>query len=192
MSSVAVYCGSSPGADPAFVEAAAELGRYLAEHGHRLIYGGGDVGLMGAAADGALAAGGEVIGVIPGDMLKKEVGHQGVTQLHVVDSMHERKLLIAKESDCFLALPGGIGTLEEIIEVLTWTQLGFHSKACGVLNVKGFFDPLLGFLDQMVDQRFLRPAHRGLLLQSDSVESIVEQLLSYEVTALDKWMDLEP
>ncbi len=189
MSKVCIYCGSSPGSDPAYMQAARDIGTYIAEQGHTLVYGGGDVGLMGASADAALAAGGKVIGVIPGDMLEKEVGHKGLTELHVVDSMHERKMKMVKESDCFIALPGGIGTLEEIVEVLTWNQLGFHAKACGALNVQGFFDPLFELLDHMVESRFLKPAHRDQLLVADSADVIVEAVLSYEVTALDKWMD---
>ncbi len=189
MSSVCVYCGSSPGLDPAYMASARAVGRYIAEQGHTLVYGGGDVGLMGACADAALAAGGSVIGVIPADMLEKEVGHQGLTEMHVVDSMHERKMKMAKESDCFIALPGGIGTLEEIVEVLTWNQLGFHAKACGALNVEGFFDPLLEFLDHMVTSRFLKPEHREQLLVGDTPAEIVEAVLAYEITALDKWMD---
>ena len=189
MKRVCIYCGSSPGSDPAYMQAARDIGTYIAEQGHTLVYGGGDVGLMGASANAALAAGGKVIGVIPADMLEKEVEHTGLTEMHVVDSMHERKMMMVKESDCFIALPGGIGTLEEIVEVLTWNQLGFHAKACGALNVKGFFDPLFELLDHMVESRFLKPEHREQLLVAESPAEIVEAVLAYEVTALDKWMD---
>ena len=188
-SAICIYCGSSPGTDPAYMESAREIGTLIAERGLKLVYGGGDVGLMGAAADAALAAGGEVIGVIPQDILDKEVGHGGITELHTVDSMHERKMKMASLSDAFIALPGGIGTLEEIIEVLTWSQLGFHTKACGVLNINGFFDPLFQLLDHMVDKRFLTPEHRDELLVADSVEVIVDAVLSHKGVAVDKWMD---
>ncbi len=188
-SAICIYCGSSPGTDPAYMESAREMGTLIAARGLKLVYGGGDVGLMGAAADAALAAGGEVIGVIPQDILNKEVGHGGVSELYTVSSMHERKMKMASLSDAFIALPGGIGTLEEIIEVLTWSQLGFHTKACGVLNINGFFDPLFQLLDHMVDKRFLKPEHRDQLLVADSFEVIVDAVLSHKGVAVDKWMD---
>ena len=187
--SICIYCGSSPGDDPVYMASARSIGSLIAEQGHRLVYGGGDVGLMGAAADAALSAGGEVIGVIPQDILDKEVGHGGVTELITVNSMHERKMKMASLADCFIALPGGIGTLEEIIEVLTWSQLGFHTKACGVLNVNGFFDPLLQLLDHMVEHRFLKQAHREQLLCADRAEDILASVLSHEGVSIDKWMD---
>ncbi len=187
--SICIYCGSSPGDKPAFMESARTIGTLIAEGGHRLVYGGGHVGLMGAAADAALQAGGEVVGVIPKDILDKEVGHGGVTELFTVNSMHERKMKMAHLSDAFVALPGGIGTLEEIIEVLTWSQLGFHSKACGVLNVEGFFDPLFELLDHMVARRFLRQEHRDQLLSAESPEDIIAQVLEHEAVRIDKWMD---
>ena len=187
--SICIYCGSSPGDDPVYMASARSIGSLIAEQGHRLVYGGGDVGLMGAAADAALSAGGEVIGVIPQDILDKEVGHGGVTELITVNSMHERKMKMASLADCFIALPGGIGTLEEIIEVLTWSQLGFHTKACGVLNVNGFFDPLLQLLDHMVEHRFLKQAHREQLLCADRAEDILASVLSHEGVSIYKWMD---
>jgi uncharacterized protein (TIGR00730 family) len=187
--SICIYCGSSPGANPAYMEAARYMGNLLAEAGHRLVYGGGHVGLMGATADAALAAGGEVIGVIPRDILEKEVGHGGVTELVTVNSMHERKMKMASLSDGFIALPGGIGTLEEIIEVLTWSQLGFHNKACAVYNVDGFFDPLFKLLQHMVDTRFLREAHRDLLYCSDDPRNVLDAALSHRGAQVDKWMD---
>jgi uncharacterized protein (TIGR00730 family) len=165
------------------------MGTLIAERGLKLVYGGGHVGLMGEAADAALSAGGEVIGVIPRDILDKEVGHGGVTELHTVNSMHERKMKMASLSDSFIALPGGIGTLEEIIEVLTWSQLGFHSKACAVLNVDGFFDPLFDLLDHMVARRFLRDEHRRQLLSAETPEAILEAVLAHESVNIDKWMD---
>ena len=187
--SVCIYCGSSPGDNPAYMESARAMGRLVAERGHRLVYGGGHVGLMGAAADAAMQAGGEVIGVIPQDILEKEVGHGGVTELITVNSMHERKMKMAHLSDSFIALPGGIGTLEEIIEVFTWSQLGFHGKACGLLNVEGYFEPLLALLDHMVDSRFLRQEHRDQLLCGDSPENILGQVTAHKAVSIDKWMD---
>ncbi|MEP5763278.1 MAG: TIGR00730 family Rossman fold protein [Halieaceae bacterium] len=188
-SSVCIYCGSSPGDDPVYMDSARRIGTLIAEQGHRLVYGGGHVGLMGAAADAALAAGGEVIGVIPQDILDKEVGHGGVTELFTVSSMHERKMKMASLSDCFIALPGGIGTLEEIIEVMTWGQLGFHNKACGVLNIAGFFNPLLQLLDHMVAHRFLKSEHRDQLLVAESPEAILSAVLAHEGVTTDKWLD---
>jgi uncharacterized protein (TIGR00730 family) len=171
------------------MESAREMGRLVASRGNRLVYGGGHVGLMGAAADAALAAGGEVIGVIPQDILDKEVGHGGVTELFTVNSMHERKMKMASLSDCFIALPGGIGTLEEIIEVLTWSQLGFHNKPCGVLNVNGFFDPLFQLLDHMVEHRFLQQSHREQLLSAATPAAILELAEAHRGVKIDKWMD---
>ena len=186
---ICIYCGSSPGDSPAYLEAARAMGTLIAERGLRLVYGGGHVGLMGVAADAALSAGGDVIGVIPKDILDKEVGHGGVTELFTVNSMHERKMKMASLSDGFIALPGGIGTLEEIIEVFTWRQLGFHSKACAVLNVDGFFDPLFDLLDHMVARRFLRTEHRDQLLSADTPGAVLDAVLSHESVSIDKWMD---
>ncbi len=189
MSSICIYCGSSPGTNSAYMESARTMGQLIASQGHTLVYGGGQVGLMGAAADAALGAGGEVIGVIPQDLLDKEVGHGAVTELIAVSSMHERKMKMASLSDCFIALPGGIGTLEEIIEILTWNQLGFHTKACGLLNVNNFFDALLQFLDHMVENRFLTPQHRAQLLVATDPTDILATVLQYQPHTLDKWMD---
>ena len=187
--SICIYCGSSPGDDPVFMASAHSIGSLIAEQGHRLVYGGGNVGLMGAAADAALSAGGEVTGVIPRDILDKEVGHDGVTELITVNSMHERKMKMASLADCFIALPGGIGTLEEIIEVLTWSQLGFHTKACGMLNINGFFDPLFLLLDHMVEHRFLKQKHREQLLCAGEPDEILTAVLSHKGVSIDKWMD---
>jgi len=189
MAKVCVYCGSSPGNDPAFVESARLLGRYLAGQGHGLVYGGGNVGLMGTIADAVLEGGGEVIGVIPESLASREVAHTGLTQLITVSSMHERKEKMAAMSDCFLALPGGTGTLEEIVEVFVWSQLGIHRKACGILNVNGFYDLLLEFLGGMSRSRFLKDEQRKQLqVGSDPVE-LVERLFNLELTQVDKWMD---
>jgi len=173
---VAVYCGSSEGSDPVFREAAASFGRFLAERGLGLVYGGGRVGLMGALADGALAAGGEVIGVIPERLDRWELGHDGVTELLVVDSMHARKMVMASLSDAFVALPGGWGTLEEILEVTTWTQLRYHAKPCGLLDVAGYFAGLVAFLDHAAETGFIRHEHRGLLARSSDPEELLEVL----------------
>jgi uncharacterized protein (TIGR00730 family) len=189
MVAVCIYCGSSPGIDPAYMDSARTIGQLIASQGHSLVYGGGHVGLMGAAADAALAAGGQVTGVIPQDLLDKEVGHGALTELIAVNSMHERKMKMASLSDCFIALPGGIGTLEEITEVLTWNQLGFHAKACGLLNVNGFFDSLLQLLDEMVEKRFLKVEHRAQLLVANTPAEILATALNYKPKTVDKWMD---
>lgn len=189
MQSVCVYCGASPGADPAFVPAAATVGRLLAESGRTLVYGGGRVGLMGAVADGALAAGGRVVGVIPQTLVDKEVAHRGLTELRVVGSMHERKALMADLSDGFLGMPGGIGTLEEFFEAWTWGQLGLHAKPYGLLDVAGFFGPLLGFLDRLVEQRFVRPEHRAMLLVGSDPGTLLSEMAAHRPAYLPKWID---
>ena len=179
MRSVCVYCGSSPGVDPAFADAAGEVGRLLVASGRTLVYGGGRVGLMGVVADAALAAGGRVIGVIPQALVDKEVAHHGLSELRVVGSMHERKALMADLSDGFLALPGGFGTADELFEILTWAQLGLHAKPVGLLNVAGFFRPLLAWLDHTVATGFLRPRHRRLLLEAETPDRLLDQLLGW-------------
>jgi uncharacterized protein (TIGR00730 family) len=183
-----VFCGSNLGRTEAFQAAAADLGRYLAECRVGLVYGGAKVGLMGAVADAALQAGGQVIGVIPQALAIKEVAHPGLTELHIVGSMHERKILMAELSDAFIALPGGYGTLDELFEVLTWTQLGLHCKPCGLLNIEGFFDPLIAYLDGAVGWGFLKPAHRGFLLESDHPAELVDQLANLEIPDMGKWL----
>lgn len=189
MKRVCVFCGSSPGSRPVYGETAARLGRLLAGRGLGLVYGGGSVGLMGIAADAALAAGGEVIGVIPHALVVREVGHTGLSDLRVVDTMHERKALMAELSDGFLALPGGIGTLEEWFEVWTWGQLGLHGKPFGLLNVAGYYDPLLAMLDQMVGERFLRDTHRAMVLVDDDPERLLDRLAAYTPPRVEKWID---
>lgn len=189
LTTVCVYCGSSPGRLPAYVEAADGFGRLLAERGLRLVYGGGCTGLMGAVADGALAAGGEVIGVIPTGLVEKEVGHTGLSERIAVDSMHARKQRMAELSDVFVALPGGIGTLEELVEVFTWSQLGFQDKACGLLDVADFYAPLQAFLDHMVDHRFLKQAHRDTLFVDADPERLLDRLAAYAPSTEDKWLD---
>jgi uncharacterized protein (TIGR00730 family) len=189
MRRVCVYAGSSPGADPAYAEAAAALAGALASRGIGIVYGGGKVGLMGALADAGLAAQAEVIGVMPQALIDREIGHDGLTELRVVDTMHERKALMAELADAFVALPGGTGTLEELIEVFTWTQLGVHVKAVGLLNVAGYYDPLAAFLDHAVAERFLRQEHRDALLLDPDPETLLDRLAAWRPAALPKWID---
>jgi len=185
---VCVFCGSSSGRLPAYDAAAADFGRLLAERGIEIVYGGGRVGLMGTLADACLAAGGRVIGVIPEALATKELAHQGCTSLHVVGSMHERKALMAELSDAFVALPGGIGTFEELFEVWTWGQLGFHRKPCGLLNSAGFYDRLLEFLGHAADEQFMRPEHLTMLAQSDDAGALLAQLAAYTPPDVRKWL----
>jgi uncharacterized protein (TIGR00730 family) len=186
---ICLFCGSSPGADPLFRQAAAALGRCFAEQHLRLVYGGGSVGLMGVAADACLAAGGEVIGVIPQLLMDKEVGHAGVTTMHVVQTMHERKALMTELSDGFIALPGGYGTLDELFEALTWLQLGYHGKPVGILNVGGFFDSLLAFIDHSRDQQFLRPMHHDALCVDRELPALLAKMREVEAPDTNKWLD---
>lgn len=166
MNSLCVYCGSSIGARPAYANAARVLARELVERKIRLVYGGGNIGLMGVIADEVMRLGGEVIGVIPRGLMEREVGHSGLTALHVVNDMHERKALMAQHSDGFIAMPGGIGTLEELFEIFTWAQLGLHAKPIGLMNVEGFYDGLLTFLSKLVQEQFLKP-HTAALITHD-------------------------
>jgi uncharacterized protein (TIGR00730 family) len=189
LSSVCVFCGSNGGADPAYLDAAAGTGRALAQRGIRLVYGGGKVGMMGAIADAALEAGGEVIGVIPQSIYDLEIGHEGVSELRVVGSMHERKALMAELSDAFVALPGGIGTFEELFEVFTWAQLGLHRKPLGLLDVAGYYAPLEAMLDHAVQQRFLRPQTRAMLVRDDSLDALLERFDGWEPPGVPKWID---
>ena len=174
--SVCVFCGSQPGARPDYVEAARELGGLLARRGLRLIYGGGHVGLMGAVADAALGAGGQVVGVIPEHLMQPEVAHQGLTELLVVDSMHTRKREMAARADAFVVLPGGYGTFEEMFEMVTWLQLQLHSKPIGLLNVEGYYDALLDFLRHAAAEGFIRPQHWDLLIVESGPELLLERL----------------
>lgn len=188
MKRICVYCGSATGANPAHREAAVNLGTLLARRGIGLVYGGGNVGLMGVIADAALHAGGEAIGVIPSALMDKELGQLGVTKLHVVGSMHERKQLMADLSDGFIALPGGIGTLEELFETFTWLQLGFHSKPVGLLNVAGFYDHLLAFLRHARADQFLRAGHLESLLVESGADALLERMSRFRATTtLDEW-----
>ncbi len=189
MRAVCVFCGSSLGADPAYRQAAAALGQEVARRGLRLVYGGGNVGLMGVVADAALAAGGAVVGVIPRALEAREVAHRGLTELIVVGTMHDRKARMAELADAFVALPGGFGTFEEFCEVLTWTQLGVHAKPCGLLNVNGYYDPLLALFDRAAAERFLRPVHRALVLTETTATGLLDALAAWVPTTTHKWID---
>ncbi|PTU76442.1 LOG family protein [Pseudomonas mangrovi] len=185
--SICVFCGASPGANPIYAEAAAELGRSLANAGVTLVYGGGEVGLMGVVADAAMAAGGEVIGVIPQSLQDSEIGHKGLTRLEVVSGMHARKARMAELSDAFIALPGGLGTLEELFEVWTWGQLGYHGKPLGLLEVNGFYGKLIGFLDHLVEERFVRSTHRSMLQVRETPAELLEALTNWQPDVVPKW-----
>jgi uncharacterized protein (TIGR00730 family) len=191
MNSIAVYCGSSPGTKPQYTRAAHELGKLLAEQDIALIYGGGDVGLMGEIANAVLEHKGTVVGVITKHLADKEVAHHGVSTLHIVDSMHERKALMAELADAFIAMPGGIGTLEELTEVMVWTQLGLHPKPSGILNIEGYYDPLLTLFESMVDQGFLAEDQLHSLAVSSDPATLVNDLKKISVRYIDKWLGHE-
>lgn len=188
MRAIALFCGASEGRHPRYRAAAGEFGRAVAERGLTLVYGGGALGLMGAAADGALAAGGRVVGVIPRFLLEREVGHRGLSELVVVPSMHERKAEIAARADAFVALPGGVGTLEELFEIWTWTLLGLHAKPCGVLDVGGYFDPLLAFLDRAAAEGFVSAADRERLLVGGTPGELLERLARATPAPRPAWL----
>jgi uncharacterized protein (TIGR00730 family) len=189
--SICVFCGSSSGSQDAYRAAAEAVGKRLAERKLRLVFGGGSCGLMGVVADAAIAAGGQVTGVIPKAIERREFAHRGLSDLRVVDSMHQRKAMMAELSDGFIALPGGLGTLEELFEVLTWAQLGIHEKPVALLNVAGYFDPLLALLDHHVREGFLRPEHHALLMHGDDIDDLLERMAKHEPTIVDKWLDLD-
>jgi uncharacterized protein (TIGR00730 family) len=191
MKSITVFCGSNSGFRNAYAEAARTLARIFAQNSIRLIYGGGNVGLMGIIADEVMRAGGEVVGIIPDSLDKKEVGHRGITELRVVSSMHERKALMAELADGFIAMPGGIGTFEEFFEILTWAQLGFHEKPCAILNIAGYYDGLLALCDNAVSEGFLRPAHRQLILEDSNPEFLLEKMRNLTPVPVEKWIDKE-
>ncbi len=188
MRRIAIYCGSSRGDTPEIQTAAAAMAQHLVSQGLGIVYGGGNVGIMGIVADAALAAGGEVVGVIPESLLAKELGHRGCTELHVTRSMHERKQMMVDLSDGFIALPGGFGTLDELFETLTWLQLGFHQKPVGLLNVTGFFDPLLSFLDRMCRSGFLKKEHRDSLLVATEPTSLLAAMQAFQPHTCGKWI----
>lgn len=190
MKRICVNCGSSPGFDPVYMAMAEKLGSMLSKEKIELVYGGAEVGLMGKVADAVLQSGGKVIGVIPG-VLADHVAHQGLTELHIVDSMHERKAMMFDLSDGFIALPGGFGTIEEITELLTWSQLGLSSKPCGLINVNGYYDLLLTFFDGAVNEGFMKQEHRNMLLDDVSPEGILEKLHHYKAPTIKKWVDVK-
>ncbi len=184
-----VFCASSPGADPRYVESARTFAELVARSGRRIVYGGGNTGLMGAVADAAMAAGGEVIGLMPRHLVDREVAHHGLTRLEVVGSMHERKARLADMVDAFVALPGGLGTLEEFTEIWTWGQLGLHAKPYGLLNVAGYYDPLLAFLDHAVAQHFVRPEHRAMVRVAADPAALIQEMESAPPPAQPKYVD---
>ena len=188
MRRIAVFCGSSEGRDPVYVEAARALGRALAAAERGLVYGGASVGLMGAVADAALEAGGEVVGVIPQALVDRELAHPRLTELHVVGSMHERKALMVELADGFVALPGGLGTVDELAEAITWSQLGIHGKPCALLNVAGYWDAFLAFADHARDEGFVRPHHRSAILVEERPEALLDRLAEYRAPE-PKWTE---
>jgi uncharacterized protein (TIGR00730 family) len=189
---VCVFCGSSPGARRAYAEATVEVARLLADDGVGVVYGGGHVGLMGVLADTAMARGGEVIGVMPQALVDREIAHGAISELRVVGSMHERKALMAELSDAFVALPGGLGTLEELFEVYTWSQLGLHDKPCGLLDVDGYFAGIVDFLDHAVRERFVREQHRDMLVVERDPRALIDRLREFEPQVVrPKWIDRE-
>jgi uncharacterized protein (TIGR00730 family) len=190
MDRICVFCGSNTGRNGKYVEAAVALGEALVERRLGLVYGGGWVGLMGQVANTVLAAGGQVVGVIPKALADLEVAHQGLTELHVVGSMHERKALMAELSRGFIALPGGFGTFEELCEVITWTQLGFHGKPCGILNIEGYFDPLLAMFDHATREGFIKPAHRELVQVEGQPGRLLDAFERFRPAAEHKWLGL--
>ena len=189
MKRVCVFSGSSPGGDLAYRAAATDLGHRLAERGLELVYGGASVGLMGAVADAAMECGGHVIGVIPQSLVDREIAHPAIGDLRVVESMHERKALMADLSDAFVALPGGVGTLEELFEIYTWNQLGLHAKPLGLFNVRGYFDGLARFLDHATAERFVTPQHRAMLLVHEGLDDLLDGLAGWDAPAQPKWID---
>ncbi len=189
MKRICVFCGSSSGRNALYLDAARRMGRTLARRGIGLVYGGGGVGLMAAVADAALEQGGEVVGVIPRALQLRELAHDGLTALHVVGSMHERKAKMAELAHGFVALPGGMGTLEEFAEVLTWAQLGLHERPVGLLDVAGYYRPLVAFFDHAEAEGFLRPEHRKLVLTADDPDALIDRFLAWEPPGLQKWID---
>jgi len=191
MKRICVFCGSSSGGEAIYSETASNVGEFLAAKGIELVYGGGRVGLMGTVADAVLANDGTVIGIIPAALDKKEIAHKGLTELHIVDSMHERKAKMAELSDGFIAMPGGFGTFEEFCEIVTWAQLGIHQKPCGLLNVRGFYDPLIKQFDYSTSSGFVSPEHRGIVLVGTEISRLFESMVNYTPPAVEKWIDKE-
>ncbi|MGJ1206487.1 LOG family protein [Sphingobacterium lactis] len=190
LKNIVVFCASSPGHGPSFVEAAKVVGQVFVERGIRLVFGGGRVGLMGAVADSVMAHGGSVVGVIPKFLNSKEIGHTGITELIEVDTMHERKTKMNNLCDGVIALPGGFGTMEELFEMTTWGQLGLHKKPIGILNVDGFYDHLINFIQHMVDTGLLKAENQKMILHSDNIEDLLEQMESFEAPPVPKWLNI--
>lgn len=188
ISRICVFCGSSPGKQAEYVESAKELGQEFVRQDIELVYGGGNIGLMGAVAETVMAEGGKVIGIIPQFLAEKEVAYQDITTLHIVNSMHERKAMMAELADGFIALPGGLGTFEELLEILTWNQLGVQKKPCAIFNMAGFYQHLLALLEHAVSEKFLKPVHRDMLLVAESAADTVKLISNYEHTHTDKWL----
>ncbi len=186
---ICVFCGSNSGNKPEYVQAARELGENMAASGIELVYGGGNVGIMGEIANAVLARGGKAVGVIPKTLVDKELAHRSLTELRVVSTMHERKALMSELSDAFIALPGGIGTLEEFFEVLTWAQLGFQKKPCALLNTAGYYDHLISFIGKMVSDGFLHESHRGLMVIEKNPAAVIEKIKSHKPVCTDKWLN---
>jgi hypothetical protein len=191
LKSVCVFCGSNPGIDPIYAQAARGLGTAIASHGMTLVYGGGRVGLMGAIAEAVLGVGGKVIGVIPEALKRRELAFEAATELHVVDTMHERKQRMADLSDGFIAMPGGFGTFEEFCEVITWAQLGVHTKPCGLLNVKGYYDHLLALFDHAVAEQLLQKRNRSIVLTESEPDALLDAMSRYEAPPVEKWLTSE-
>ncbi|WPL83067.1 TIGR00730 family Rossman fold protein [Bordetella hinzii] len=185
---ICVYCGSNGGRQPEYLEQARAFGQELVKRDIGLVYGGAAVGLMGAVADGVMQAGGRAVGIIPVSLMQKELAHRGLTELHVVQSMHERKTMMAEQADGFVALPGGAGTLEEIFETWTWAQLGMHRKPCGLLNIAGYYDDLARFLDHTVAEAFMRPQHRAMLAIESDAAALLDRFAAYEPPTVSKWI----
>lgn len=188
MKNICVYCGANPGRQEAYSSAARDLAKALVDRDLGLVYGGASVGIMGLIAEAVLQLGGRVVGVMPEALVRKEIAHKRLTELHVTQSMHERKTLMAELSDGFIAMPGGIGTLEEIFEIWTWAQLGFHAKPCGLLNVAGYFDSLTMFLDHAVTEQFVKKPHRSMLIVEHESEALLDRFASYEPPSVQKWV----
>lgn len=191
MKNICVFLGANPGKSEIYAEAARSLGQELARRDITTVYGGSNMGLMGILAESALAAGGKVIGVIPNSLVQKEISHHGLTELHVVDTMHERKSMMAEISDGFIALPGGIGTMDEFFEIFTWGQLGFHQKPCGLLNIGGYYSKLMTFLDQVVDEGFLKKAHKEMVVLASTPTEILDAFSHYTPPTVSKWTELD-
>lgn len=187
MKNIAIFCGSSSGSDAIFTENATLLGEAIAKRGYGIVYGGAHVGLMGAVANGALSKGGEVIGIIPDFLKQKELEHNHLTQIHIVDTMHERKAMMCDLSDGVIALPGGYGTMDELFEMLTWAQLSLHKKPIGLLNIDGFYDPLIALSEKMIEKKFVKEEYRNLWIVEEDIETLLDKMLEYEAPLNDKW-----